>query len=125
MTQVFKGKELSNNLTMFLYYKQATGSTIEKDTTLVAKQQKILNDETKSDAEKEKAQEKIDATQVLTNVYYAMRCAAEGQKLDYMHTIMEVGTDDLVSKEFDDAIAALLDVKKKQQSGFLKKHLKK
>lgn len=117
----YKEHELSNSLSMFLYYKSATSSTLEKDTMLVEKQQKILADESASEAEKEKVLEKVDATQILANVYYSMRCAAEGKRLDYNSTISEVAIEDLTSDEFTKVLEELMSVKKKQL-GFLKKH---
>lgn len=124
MTVDYKGNKLSNSLAMFLYYKSATGSTMEKDTSLVQQQQKILNDENATEEEKNKALDKVDALQVLTNVYYSMRCAAEGKKLDYDTTIAEVDITDLTTDEFSIVLEKLMSVKKKQ-SGFLKKHLRK
>lgn len=124
MTLEYKGCKLSNSLSMFLYYKSATGSTMEKDTSLIQQQRKIIDDENTTDEEKNKALDKVDATQVLTNVYYSMRCAAEGKKLDYDSTIAEVDISDLISNEFSMVLEELMSVKKKQ-SGFLKKHLRK
>ncbi len=124
MTLEYKGCKLSNSLSMFLYYKSATGSTMEKDISLIQQQRKIIDDENTTEEEKNKALDKVDATQVLTNVYYSMRCAAEGKKLDYDSTIAEVDISDLISNEFSMVLEELMSVKKKQ-SGFLKKHLRK
>ena len=124
MTLEYKGCMLSNSLSMFLYYTSATRSTMEKDTSLIQQQRKIIDDENTTEEEKNKALDKVDATQVLTNVYYSMRCAAEGKKLDYDSTIAEVDISDLISNEFSMVLEELMSVKKKQ-SGFLKKHLRK
>lgn len=97
---------------------------MEKDTSLIQQQRKIIDDENTTEEEKNKALDKVDATQVLTNVYYSMRCAAEGKKLDYDSTIAEVDISDLISNEFSMVLEELMSVKKKQ-SGFLKKHLRK
>ena len=116
----YKGKEVSNSLSVFNYYKAATGKSIEKDLILIERRDKVLNDSNSTDEEIDKALDLIDPVETIQFIYYAMRCAADNKTLDVLEVINEIEISDINDGTLMELVAKLIDVKKNQTQSFLK-----
>jgi hypothetical protein len=112
----FKGHKVSNSLSVFNYYKQAAGTSLESDILSLRKFQSVVENPETTDEELEKALEEceVDHTTILQFVYYAMRCAAEKKELDFKEVIDELDTTDLIDGSVEELIKKLVEVKKKE-----------
>lgn len=112
----FKGKKVSNTLSVFNYYKRISGTPLEGDVLKLKKFIQVVDNPEATDDEIAQAYEKCNVEQItiLLNIYYAMRCAAEKKELDFSEVTDELETTDLIDGSMEELIQRLVSIKKKE-----------
>jgi hypothetical protein len=88
----FKGKKVSNALSVFTHYKRLTGRSFEKDFIKIGKDQ-----------------DGTDNIELVNDMYYAFRCAGECKELDVEEVSAELTIQDVMTKEFSELFKKLLE----------------
>jgi len=121
MLSKYKGKLISNSLSVFNYYKGLAGRSLEKDIHKVESRAKILDDPNSTDEELDAAYDS-DPMELLQGIYFAMRCAAEHKDLDYSEVQSEINIEDLSTGQLLTEINKMFKGKKlPEQKGAKKK----